>query len=377
MTTSTTSPEKPVNAAAYLSSAKARPLQVAPADYTPPTAGEIVVRNRAVAVNPLDRIKQDKGDFLYGWLKYPIILGTDLAGEVHEVGEGVTRFKPGDRVFGFANGMDKPRNKRSECAFQLYTVMPENLVSPIPDHLTYEQAATLPLGAATAASGLYEKDQLALPFPTLAPESAGQALIVWGGSTSVGCNATQLAVASGFDVIATSSPRNFDLCKRLGATRVLDYNGKGIVQELIAALEGKPLRGAMVIGNGGAEACGAVMAQVKCDRKFISLVSYPMPDPHPKSFELARTVGYFISWNVRWWISSKLRGIESKFVWGATIAYNEIGQEIFGKYLPGALAEGKFSCAPEAHVVGHRLEKLQEAFDAQKRVSAKKIVVAL
>ena len=87
-----------VNAAAYLTASKARPLEVASAPYSAPGHGEVTVRNHAVAINPIDRLKQEKGNFLYSWLKYPAILGIDLAGEVVEVGKGVTRFKVGENL---------------------------------------------------------------------------------------------------------------------------------------------------------------------------------------------------------------------------------------------------------------------------------------
>lgn len=366
-----------INAAAYLTASKARPLEVGSAPYSAPGHGEVTVRNHAVAINPIDRLKQEKGNFLYSWLKYPAILGIDLAGEVVEVGKGVTRFKVGDRVLGFANGIDKARNKHAECAFQLYTVLPENLVSQIPDTMSFEQAAAIPLGAATAAAGLYEKDQLALPYPSLSPTPTGKFLIIWGGSTSVGCNAIQLAVASGFQVIATSSPRNFDLCKILGASYTFDYNSKTVVSDMIAAIGNKVLHGAMTIGNGGAEACYAVMSKVSCDKKFVSMVSYPLPNSPPERFEVLQTVVYYISWNVRWWAKTQVKGIGSKLVFGSSMAFNDISKALFERYLPDALANGNFVAAPESHVVGHGLEKIQDAFDAQKSVSAKKIVVTL
>lgn len=366
-----------INAAAYLTAPKARPLEVEPAPYSAPSHGEVTVRNRAVAINPIDRLKQEKGNFLYSWLKYPAVLGIDLAGEVVEVGKGVTRFKVGDRVLGFANGIDKARNKHAECAFQLYTVLPETLASPIPDTMSFEQAAAVPLGAATAAAGLYEKDQLALPYPSLSPTPTGKFLIIWGGSTSVGCNAIQLAVASGFQVIATSSPRNFDLCKSLGASYTFDYNSKTVVPDMIAAIEDKVMHGAMTIGNGGAEACYAVMSKVNCDKKFVSMVSYPLPSAPPERFEVLQTALYFVSWNVRWWAKTQVRGIGSKLVFGSSMAFNDISKALFERYLPEALANERFVAAPEPQVVGHGLEKIQDAFDAQKSVSAKKIIVTL
>jgi len=373
------SAEKPTrtNKAAYLAAPKAKPLKIDDAPYTSPKAGEITVRNRAIAVNPVDRIKQESGNFLYGWLKYPIILGFDLAGEVVEVGKGVTAFKPGDRVLGFANGMDKPRNNPAESAFQLYTVLPETLVSHIPDGLSFESAAAIPLGMATAACGLYEKDQLALPYPSVSAKATGKALIIWGGSTSVGCNAIQLAVASGYEVITTCSPRNFELCKRLGASHCFDYSSPTVVSDMAAVLKGQTLAGGMAIGDGGAEACNAVMQQVKCDNKFVALASYPTLNPPPQTLFVLRSALHFVSWNVKWWISCRRSGVRSKFIWGSSMAYNDIGKTLFGNFLPMALENGKYVAAPEPQVMGHGLECIQEAVELQKSARARKMVVTL
>jgi NADPH:quinone reductase-like Zn-dependent oxidoreductase len=74
------------------------------------------------------------------WIKYPFVMGSDLAGEVVEVGKGVTRFKVGDRVIGHAVGMDPKSNKSSEGAFQEYTIIRANMASPIPSSMPYENA---------------------------------------------------------------------------------------------------------------------------------------------------------------------------------------------------------------------------------------------
>lgn len=300
-----------------------------------------------------------------------------LAGEVVEVGEGVTAFKPGDRVLGFANGMDKPRNNSAESAFQLYTVLSKGLVGRIPDGMSFESAAAIPLGLATAASGLYEKDQPALPYPSTSPKATGKVIIIWGGSTSVGCNAIQVAVASGFEVSTTCSPRNYDLCRQLGANHCFDYNSPNVVHDMIAALKGKTLAGAVAIGDGGVEACNTVITKVKCDNKSVALASYPTLDPAPQNFFVIKSAPNFISWNVKWWISSRRRGIRSKFIWGSSMAHNDISKTVFGTYLPEALAHGKYVAAPESQVVGHGLEFVQEAFEMQKTARARNMVVTL
>ena len=73
----------PQNRAAYLVGPKVYPYQVKPAPYTSPKQGEIVVRNGAVAINPADYVKQDVGNLYAGWVKYPCILGGDVAGSFH------------------------------------------------------------------------------------------------------------------------------------------------------------------------------------------------------------------------------------------------------------------------------------------------------
>jgi NADPH:quinone reductase-like Zn-dependent oxidoreductase len=144
---------------------------------------------------------------MFTWLKHPSILGYDVAGEVVEVGKDVTRFQVRDRVVGFAVGTDGKVNDPAEGAFQEYVVLRPDLTSPIPSSLSYEAASVIPLGLSTAAAGLFQKDTLALHLPSLSPKPTGQTLIVWGGSTSVGCNAIQLGVAAGHEVFTTYSAR--------------------------------------------------------------------------------------------------------------------------------------------------------------------------
>ncbi len=234
----------PSNTAATLRAPR-RPLTVASADYPHAGTGEVVVRVRAVAVNPLDWIIQVAGGLAYRWLKYPTVLGSDVAGEIVEVGSAVTRFHVGDRVLGLAVGTDKDSNRPAEGAFQHYTVLLERLTAPIPDTLRFEDAAVLPLGLSTAACALFQSDQLALRHPTALRHRAARAeadtetLLVWGGSTSVGSNAIQLAVAAGYEVVTTASPKNYDYVIKLGACQVFDFRSAGAVQDIVAAFQGK------------------------------------------------------------------------------------------------------------------------------------------
>ena len=235
--------------------AKRGRLEIKPAPYTPPRQGEIVVSNRAVAINPIDWLTQSMGDIFFPWLKYPFILGSDVAGEAVEVGAGVSRFKVGDRVLGHAVGVDKRRNNPAEGAFQAYTVLLSHMAAPIPDAMPYEKAAVLPLTLSTAACGLFERDQLALHHPSAHPEPTGRTLLVRGGSTSVGSNAIQLAVAAGYEVITTASPKNFGYVRKLGAAEVFDYRSQTVVKDVIKAFDGRTIAGTLAIRLGSAKTC--------------------------------------------------------------------------------------------------------------------------
>ena len=154
--------------------------------YTRPQPDEIVVRNRAVAVNPVDRLLPTIGDFVFPWLQYPVVPGSDLAGEVVEVGSKVTRFLVGDRVLGHSLGVEKGRSASAEGAFQSFTIVLEHMASPLPAALSFEEAAVLPLGLSTAACGLFQRDFIALRPPVTHPGPINETILVWGGSTSVG-----------------------------------------------------------------------------------------------------------------------------------------------------------------------------------------------
>ncbi len=373
------SPEKegsapmPSNTAAWLGAKQAQ-LAVKAAPYTPPRADEIVVKNHAVAINPLDWTIQVTGTSVYRWIKYPCVLGSDLAGEVVAVGTAVTRFRVGDRVLGHAVGTDKDRNTPAEGAFQEYTVLLDRLTAPIPATLPYERAAVLPLALSTAACGLFQRDQLALQHPSASPRPTGQTLLVWGGATSVGSNAIQLAVAAGYAVITTASPRNFDYVKGLGASQVFDYRSATVVRDIIAAFRGQTLAGAFAIGTGSAAPCVAIV-RACVGTKRIAMTS---PAVSFASGLTPRLVLQLVASNVALQVRSRLGRIRTKFVFGTTLKANEVSTAIYEAFLPQALAEGRYVAAPEPQVVGTGLASIQTGLDVQRAgVSAKKVVVSL
>ncbi|KAJ5625447.1 oxidoreductase [Penicillium lagena] len=357
------------NSAAWLTSNKARPLQVKSAPYTRPREAEIVIRNYATAINPIDWRIQDMGTaMMYKWIEYPCILGSDVAGEVVEVGPQVTRFKVGDRVVGQAVGKAEIRNRDAEGAFQLYVVLLDHMVSPIPDSLPYENAAVIPLAVATAACGLFQADQLGLQLPSASPKLKGETLLIWGGSTSVGSCAIQLAVAAGYEVFATASPKNFDYVKNLEQT---------VVDDIVKAFQGKTSAGAITMASAGTERCMDILNRCS-GKKFVSLAAYPVPVTPPKHFQVLQTMFTFITRSFVYWFKSKTMGVNYNLIFATTLIENGIGKSIFADYLPHALKTGKFQASPEPMVVANGLEGIQDAMDYQKTgVSARKVVVSL
>lgn len=371
----------PTNTAAWMG-ARGGQLEVGPAPYTPPGDDQIVVRNYAVAVNPLDWIIQVAGAVVYRWLSYPAVLGSDVAGEVVEVGSAVNRFRLGDRVLGHAIGTDRDSNRPAEGGFQTYSVLLERMAAPIPDTLTYASACVLPLALSTAACSLFQTDQLALRHPAAHAQPTGQTVLVWGGSTSVGSNAIQLAVAAGYDVITTASPRNDAYVTSLGASQVHDYHSPTIVQELVAALAGRTLAGAVSIGTGSAEQCVEVVRHCT-GRKFVSIASTPvsfatLADQDRSRLELPRLLARVVTGTAALQITSRLRRTSTKFITGTTLKTNEVCTAIYQDFLPAALAQGRYVAAPEPYVVGTDLGDIQHAIDIQRQgVSAQKVVVTL
>ena len=343
----------PTNSAAWLTAEKANPLEVKTAPYTPPGENEIVIKNRAIALNAVDYARQDLGSALFPWTTHPAVLGTDVAGEVVEVGSGTiasSRFKIGDRVLGM--GSELKNNTPAEGAFQSYVVLQAQLASPIPSSLSFEKAAVVPLGISTASCGLFQKDYLALQFPTVPrASSTGQTILIWSGSSSVGSNAIQLAIAAGYEVVTTASPKNFDFVKSLGAKYVFDYNSATVVDDIVAVFSGKTGAGALAIGVTAADPCGEIVARIS-GRKFVSLANPPSKPLPP--------------------------GVDSKFIFGGDLKDNEVGLAIFDAFLPKALAEGSFKTSPDEEVVGEGLESVQQGLNVLKKgVSAKKLVIRL
>jgi NADPH:quinone reductase-like Zn-dependent oxidoreductase len=186
-------------------------LRLAEVDKPAPDADHVLVKVRAASVNAADwHVLRGKPLFSRATLgllrpKHQI-LGVDIAGQVEAVGSGVTGFKPGDEVY--ANLLD-----HGYGGFAEYVSAPVDVMSLKPPSLSFEEAAAVPMAAATALQGLRRHGEL----------QPGQRVLINGASGGVGTFAVQLAKAYGAEVTAVTSTRNLELVRSLGADHVLDY----------------------------------------------------------------------------------------------------------------------------------------------------------
>lgn len=167
---------------------------------------DVLVKVHAASVNLLDS-KIRKGEFkLILPYRFPLVLGNDLAGVVLRVGDNVRQFKPGDEVYG------RPREESMGTFAELIAVSQDALALK-PVNLDMAQAASIPLVALTAWQVLVETAQL----------KKGQKVLIHAGSGGVGSIAIQLARHVGAFVATTTSTRNVEWVKALGADVVIDY----------------------------------------------------------------------------------------------------------------------------------------------------------
>jgi NADPH:quinone reductase-like Zn-dependent oxidoreductase len=360
-------------------------LHVGTASAPTAQAHEIVVRNDAVAVNPVDWIVQTIGSLIYSWLRMPAVLGEDVAGEVTEVGSAVTRFRVGDRVLGLAVGTEKDRNRPEVGAFRSSTVLSEDLAAPIPEGMDAAHAAVLPLTLATAATGLFEHDHLGLRLPGTASGTAagdGGSVVVWGAATAVGLNAVQLALAAGYDVVATASPASAALLRELGAREVVDRHDPAVVDLVVAALRGRSLAGVLAIGTGSAAPCVRVALRADGTKRVASAsTAVSFEGTRPGRAAVPRALPVLLRMAAREApvrLGARRAGVRLSSIWGSALRHSAVGPAIWRDFLPGALAEGRYRALPEPLVAGHGLQALPEALELQRRgVSAQKVVVTL
>jgi NADPH:quinone reductase-like Zn-dependent oxidoreductase len=191
-------------------------MHLADIEKPTPNDDQVLIKIHAASVNALDWHLLTADIFLVRLMglgllkpKNPV-RGADVAGTVEAVGKNITRFKPGDEVFGdIGNG-----------GFAEYAVAAEKQIVLKPANLSFEQAAAVPVAALTALQGLRDCGKI----------QPGHKVLVNGAAGGVGTFAVQMAKAFGADVTAVCSTRNLEQARQLGADRVIDYTKENFTQ---------------------------------------------------------------------------------------------------------------------------------------------------
>ncbi|MEG0123677.1 NADP-dependent oxidoreductase, partial [Enterococcus sp.] len=159
---------------------------------------QVLVQVQATSINPIDwKLREGYLQQMFDW-EFPIILGWDVAGIISAVGENVTDWQIGDRVFA------RPATTRFGT-YADYAIVDTNLLAKIPANISFEAAAATPLAALTAYQGLFNHGHL----------QKGEKVLIHAGAGGVGTYAIQLAKAQGAEVFTTASKKNHELLYRL------------------------------------------------------------------------------------------------------------------------------------------------------------------
>ena len=199
-------PTNPMKAIVHCEYGSPDVLELKDVETPVPNDNQLLVRVRAVAVNPLDlTITGPLALRPMSGLRKPkeTRVGVDYSGTVEAVGKNVTNFKPGDEVFGGKTG----------SFAEHISVLADRAVVAKPSNVTFEQAAAVPVAAITALQGLRDKGHI----------QSGQKVLVNGASGGVGTFAVQIAKSFGAEVTGVCSTRNVDLVRSIGADHVIDY----------------------------------------------------------------------------------------------------------------------------------------------------------
>lgn len=214
-----------------------------------PGKGELLVQVKAAGVNPVDWKVRAGGGKRLG-LTLPFVPGFDVAGRVVAVGEGVSRFEPGDDVFAYLS-------LSRGGGYAEYAIVLEDEAAPKPATLDFARAAATPLAALTAWQALFDTAGL----------QEGQTVLIHGGSGGVGTFAVQLAKIRGAKVMATASDRNQIYLKEIGADVAIDYAAHRF-DEFVKDAD-------VVLDTVGGETLARSFAVVKADGFLVSIVDDP------------------------------------------------------------------------------------------------------
>jgi NADPH:quinone reductase-like Zn-dependent oxidoreductase len=330
------------------------PLQITHRPTPTPGPNEVLIEVKSIALNPVDWAQREFGAMV---TQYPTVLGSDVAGIVISTGSSIasSHLKPGDRVVAFASGYFH-NSDPDYGAFQKRVIVPVEKVFLLPESIGFNEGTLLPMGVSTAWSGFYS---IGIVRDTQFKPEEKKGIVVWGGASSIGSAAIQVAKSMGFVVYTTASPSHHEYLKTLGAARVFDYKNEDVVEQICKAAKGDGLT--MDVGYdavpGALQQCIDVLRKMKGDGKA-KLASAPLL---PEGF-------------------TELEGVEVKFANTPADAKEkaEFFQWVFNVWLKDALSSGAFVPSPKVKLLPGGLEGLNEGLDGvRKGLSGAKIVLEI
>ena len=333
---------------------KGGPLSVGDRATPEPGPNEVLIQVKAVALNLVDYYQRDFG--MPPIPSYPYIVGSDVAGIVTKVGSNVSNVPPpGSRAIALASSFYQ-NGSPDHGAFQEYVLAQWEGVIALPDSLSFEEGAIFPLAVLTALSGW---TTVGLPLHTKYTPQDKQAVLIWGGSSSVGTFAVQSAKSMGFTVYATASLQHHEYLKKLGADTVFDYKASDVVSQIIDTVkkDGVTLRTANCVVDGSLQPTLDVLKATKGDA-IAKVAHTPALLPGAPTLD-----GVEITFNL-----PPMDPTER----------NEHIHKCFHIWLQNGLKSGSVVPSPQVQVESRGLEDLNKALDKLKAgVSGTKIVVQI
>ena len=232
-------------------------------------------------------------------------------------------------------------------------LVPAANVVPLPEKIGFNEAALLPMAVVTAWSGFYS---IGLPRDTAYEAKDKKGLLVWGGASSVGSAAVQVAKSMGFKVYVTASEKHHEYLRGLGASEVFDYRSENVVGDIVEAAKKDGVTVQAAFDSAGqVRECLDILKELKGEGTARLATAVPIPEDSPK-----------------------VEGVEVKFVSapGGGEERTEHFHFVFGVWLKGKLEEGGFVPSPKVQVVEGGLESVNKGLDELKKgVSGVKLVL--
>ncbi|KAK9462918.1 chaperonin 10-like protein [Lipomyces oligophaga] len=309
-----------------------------------PTGREVLVKVHSVGLNHLDYVQMHFGMMVH---QLPTVIGSDVGGTVVALGPDVvnpSEIKVGTRALVFGTNFFRQTDP-DFGSYQEYVMTEDSYISPIPENIDFDTAATFPMGVWTAWAGLYTAgitlplSESAIEFSeTVKNENSSKALLIWGTGSSVGVSALQNAVEMGYKVYAIAKSDHHEELLKLGAYKVFDYKEQDVVDKIVETVK----------SDSGSLALRTALVAVKEATPTINIFSRLVSELNidPSEFKIASAPRISDE-------DQKLAdesGLSIKFV-TAPDNYQEFFFWVYRKWLPPNLASGKFVATQKPRLV--------------------------